>query len=148
MLTSLLSVRAGAGNFGGSVALDSDDLFRGQSLSDQQTSVQAELHYSAAQWFVGVSAELVRRGFGSGHGAEVIGFVGAQFAFGDDWLLLTTLRHYDYPGSAYRSQYNYDELQASVRWRERVSLSVAASPDAYASDYDYHPPRQRVRLRL
>jgi uncharacterized protein (TIGR02001 family) len=119
---------------GGSVGLASDDVFRGVTQSDGQPSPQADLHATVGPWFGGISAEGVRRDDARA-GAELIGYLGAQQQFGDDWSGRIALRHYDYPGNQLRSRYNYDEFALSLGWRERIMATVIASPDTYARDY-------------
>ncbi len=79
-----------------------------------------------------LSAEGVRRGIDHSAGAELIGYLGWQHHFGDDWSGGITLRHYDYPGNQHRTRYNYDELALSLAWRERSWLTLVASPDTYS----------------
>jgi uncharacterized protein (TIGR02001 family) len=118
----------------GSLGLASDDVFRGVTQSDGQISPQTDLHATVGPWFGGISAEGVRRDDARA-GAELIGYLGLQQPLGDDWSGRVMLRHYDYPGSQFRTRYNYDELGLSLAWRERIMLTVIASPDTYARDY-------------
>lgn len=136
-LLALLIRASWADALSGSLGVDSDDAFRGLSQNDGQASVQGDLHYSATQWYAGASAELVRRGVGAGRGAELIGYAAYQRSLGEDWSGALALRHYDYPGNARRSEYNYDELNLSLNWRQRLALNVSASPDTYAAAHDY-----------
>jgi len=119
---------------GGSLGLASDDVFRGVTQSDGQPSPQGDLHAIVGPWYAGVSAEDVRRD-DERAGAELIGYLGLQQPLGDDWTGRATLRHYDYPGNRYRSRYDYDELGLSLSWRERIVVTVIASPDTYFRDY-------------
>jgi uncharacterized protein (TIGR02001 family) len=119
---------------GGSLGVASDDVFRGVTQSDGQPSAQGGLHATVGPWFGGVSVEGIRRDDARA-GAELIGYLGVQQQLADDWSGRVTLRHYDYPGLRFRSRYNYDELGLSLAWRERIMLTVIASPDSYARDY-------------
>jgi uncharacterized protein (TIGR02001 family) len=125
---------------GGSLGLATDDVVRGVTQNDGQLSPQGDLHLSAGPWYGGVTAEGVRRGINASAsaGAELIGYLGWQQHFGDDWSGGITLRHYDYPGNQLRTRYNYDELGVSLGWRERVVATVIASPDTYSQDYLGH----------
>jgi uncharacterized protein (TIGR02001 family) len=126
---------AHAQSLGGSLGAATDDLFRGLSENDGQISPQADLHVLLGPWYGGASAQEVRRGIQKGTGAEVIVYAGFQHRFGEEWTGQVTLRHYDYPGNSLRTQYDYDELALSVGWRERLVLTVIASPDTYSRDY-------------
>jgi len=117
------------------VGLATDDLFRGLSQNNDQLSPQADLHAVVGPWYGGLSAEEVRRGIHKSIGAELIAYAGYQQHFGEDWTGRATLRHYDYPGSALRTRYNYDELGLSVGWRQRFIVTAIASPDTYSQDY-------------
>jgi uncharacterized protein (TIGR02001 family) len=130
-----LAARAHAQGVGGSVGLATDYVFRGLSMNEGQLSPQLDLHDVLGQWYGGVSAEEVRRGEDERAGAELIGYIGYQYRIGDDWTNQVTLRHYDYPGNAHRTRYDYDELGLSFAWRERIVLTLIASPDTYAVDY-------------
>jgi uncharacterized protein (TIGR02001 family) len=130
-----LSSSAWCQGLGGSVGVATDDMFRGLSENNGQISPQADLHALLGSWYGGLSAEEVRRGTDRGPGAELIAYAGIQQRLGEAWTGRVTLRHYDYPGNALRSRYNYDELALSVAWRERLILTAIASPDTYFRDY-------------
>lgn len=132
-LGTLWQSPASAGDLIGMLGADTDDVFRGVSLSDNQPSLQGALHYDADQWYVGLSAEEVRRGPARSAGVELIGFGGYQYRLSDDWTVAVSLRHYDYPGNPYRSEYDYDEGALRLQWRQ-WSLAAIASPDTFAAD--------------
>ncbi|MGH8232266.1 MAG: TorF family putative porin [Steroidobacteraceae bacterium] len=130
-----LSAAAHGDGLGGSIGVATDDVYRGVSYSDGQLSPRGEVHGQLGSWFAGLSAEEIRRGLNRQAGAEVIAYLGYQWRLNDDWSAQLTLRHYDYPGNTFRTQYNYDELGVSLGWRERVVLTAIASPDTYSHDY-------------
>jgi uncharacterized protein (TIGR02001 family) len=130
-----LSSPAWPQGLGGSLGLATDDLFRGLSENNGHISPQADLHALLGSWYGGLSAEEVRRGIDRGPGAELIAYAGYLQRLGEDWTGRVTLRHYDYPGNALRTRYNYDELALSIGWRERLILTAIASPDTYFRDY-------------
>lgn len=131
LLVLLLTRLARADGIGGAAGVSSDDVFRGLSQNEGRLSVQGDLHYATAQWYGGLSAEMVRRG--ADHpGAELIAYAGYEQRWSDNWTGSLALRHYDYPGNAIQTRYNYDELSATLRWRELLGLTVSASPDTYA----------------
>jgi uncharacterized protein (TIGR02001 family) len=135
VLPLLLARLADAQSLGGSLGVATDDVFRGLSQSDGQISPQADLHAVLGPWYGGVSAEEVRRGVDERASAELIAYVALQQQLAEDWAARVTLRHYDYPGNALRTRYNYDELALSVGWRERLMLTLVVSPDTYFRDY-------------
>jgi len=131
----LLGRLADAQSLGGSLGAATDEVFRGLSQNDGRISPQLDLHAVLGSWYGGLSAEEVRRGVDQGAGAELIAYVAAQQQLAADWTGRVTLRHYDYPGNALRTRYNYDELALSLGWRERLMLTLVASPDTYFRDY-------------
>ncbi|HEY3730538.1 MAG TPA: TorF family putative porin [Steroidobacteraceae bacterium] len=134
MLLALPAAAHGDG-LGGSIGVATDDAYRGVSYSNDQLSPRGEFHGVLGPWFAGVSAEEIRRGLNRGAGAEVIAYIGYQLPITDGWSVQATMRHYDYPGNLFRAQYNYDELELSVGWQQRVVVSAIASPDTYSHDY-------------
>ncbi len=122
-----------SGDLAGMLGADTDDVFRGVSLSDNQPSLQGALHYDTDQWYAGLSAEEVRRDPARSVGVELIGFAAYQYRLSEDWTTALSLRHYDYPGNAYRSEYDYDEAALHLQWRQ-WSLSAIGSPDTFAAD--------------
>ncbi len=125
MLLPLLVAAAHAQGLQGAVGASSDDVFRGISQSDGDPSAQVDLHVTATQWYAGGSAEVVR-GAGSPLGPELIAYAGYLYALQSNALAASlTLRHYDYPTFNRR----YDELAASLSWRNALRATVTASPD-------------------
>jgi uncharacterized protein (TIGR02001 family) len=120
---------------GGSLGLATDDVFRGLSQNAGRLSPQGDMHALLGSWYAGLSAQEVRRGLEQGPGAEVIAYAGLVHRFGEDFSARAVLRHYDYPGNALRTRYDYDEFGATLGWRERLMLSAIASPDTYSADY-------------
>jgi uncharacterized protein (TIGR02001 family) len=133
LLLSMASASRADG-LGGDLGVASNEVFRGLSQSDNQISPQADLHYTQARWYAGVSAVGVRRGSNYAVGAGLIAYLGYQQRFGEDWNGSVVLRHYDYPGFQFRSLYDYEELGVSFGWRERIVATVIASPDVYFAD--------------
>ena len=121
-----------------SLGVSSDNVFRGLTRSQGEASVQADAYLSATHWFGGLAAESVKRRGDRTTGAEVIGYLGYQQLLSENWSGALNVRHYDYPGNRLRSLYHYDELSATISWRQQLLLELVASPDTFASNgYDY-----------
>ena len=135
MALLLLARLVDAQSLGGSLGIATDEVFRGLSQNDGRISPQFDLHALFGSWYGGLSADEVRRGINQGASAELIAYVGLQQQLAEDWAGRITLRHYDYPGNALRTRYNYDELALSLDWRKRLMLTLVASPDTYFRDY-------------
>ncbi len=133
LLAALSAPVACAGEFGGVLGASSDNVFRGLSQSQGQASVQADAYAAGSSWFGGLSAETIKRGRDEASGAQLIAYLAYQRLLSADWSGALGVRHYDYPGNPYRGRYDYDELSASLKWRERVLLQLIGSPDTYAA---------------
>ncbi len=134
MLMALLPVAAGwAANLDGSLAAATDNVFRGLTQSQGDPSVQVDGYVSATHWFGGLTAETVKRESSEATGAELVAYLGYQQLLSENWSGAVSVRHYDYPGNPYRPLYNYDEISASVNWRQQLVLALIASPDTYAA---------------
>ncbi|MGH8142099.1 MAG: TorF family putative porin [Steroidobacteraceae bacterium] len=126
MLLTLVCAAAHAQGLHGALGASTDDEFRGISQSDGDPSAQADLHVTATHWYGGGSAEAVRGGASGSRGPELIAYAGYLYAAAGNALSAAlTLRHYDYPTVDRR----YDELAASLSWRNVVRATVTASPD-------------------
>jgi uncharacterized protein (TIGR02001 family) len=125
-----------ADGLGGSLGIASDQVLRGLTESDHQLSWQGDLHYGQDGWYGGVTAYGVRRGLDRSASAGLNLYAGYERQFSEDWRAGVRLRHYDYPGYARRNDYDYDEVSLTLDWRDRLTASVAASPDVYAADYE------------
>jgi uncharacterized protein (TIGR02001 family) len=138
-LLAVLVMHAGRGaDFQGSLGASSDNVFRGVSLSDQQPSLFADVHASGTQWFGGVAADSVRLSPHERTSAQVIGYLGYQYPLEDGFRSAWSVRHYDYV-SAFRNRYDYDELDATLSWQDRLFAHLIASPDTYeVGEYRRH----------
>jgi uncharacterized protein (TIGR02001 family) len=131
-LLALMSPAAGYGaHLQGSLGVGSDNVFRGYSLSDGQFSPLADLHVSQLHWFGGVAVDAVRLEPRVRTGAQLIAYLGYQRTFQTDWSGELGARHYDYPGDVFRARYDYEEYDATLGWRDRLSLRLIGSPDTY-----------------
>ena len=161
LLISLLGARAASAgvsldDFGGSLALTSDDVYHGLSQTCGDPAAQGDLHYrssgghSPSEAFAGVwgSAGLGRSECGQAR--ELNFYAGYAFPTTDDSNGTITYTHYGYPGGAYTIgrlagfRYDYDSLEAQWAWQDRVYLSVAWTPDALRYGYNHTVLRDRT----
>jgi uncharacterized protein (TIGR02001 family) len=153
VLTGMIGARvAVAGvawdDFGGSLALTSDDVFHGISQTCGDPAAQGDVHYrtsggsSAAEGFAGVWGSAGLGQATCGKAREVNFYAGYTVPASADSSATLTYSHYDYPGGAYTIEplsghrYDYDALEAQWAWQDQVYLSVAWTPDALR--YAYH----------
>ena len=140
---------------GGSGALTSDYRLYGLSQSNGQPAVQAEIHYlgnpgARSSWFGGIWASTVRLGSDEPTSVQLEAFLGEQWALDADWQVRLVYGHYAHPWNSLLSRYDYDELSASIAWRDAVSLTAAWSPntDLYAARRGYAGNDQALNYEL
>ncbi len=129
--------------FGGSLALVSDYVSHGISLSCGDPAVQADLHARwvsrAGNWetFAGGWGSATLGGSDCSQRREVDAYLGERVSLTIDTSATLTYVHYAFPGGgpAYLNfagrRYDYDELQASWAWQDRLFLTLGYTPDTY-----------------
>lgn len=117
--------------WGGSVGLTSDYLVRGISRSDGQPALQLDVHYSSSEAFIaGAFASSARADPQERTDAELSAFLGFAWTAGSGWHGRLLATHYGYAGRERASQYDYDELDLDLAYRDWIELSMAYSPDS------------------
>jgi uncharacterized protein (TIGR02001 family) len=134
-------------DFGGSLALTSDDIYHGISQTCGDPAAQGDVHYrssggqSPTEAFAGVWGSAGLGQAACGKARETNFYAGYAFATAADSTGTITYTHYGYPGGAYTIgplaglRYDYDTLEAQWAWQDQVYLTAAWTPDAlrYAS---------------
>lgn len=133
---------SGAGTFGGSVALTSDYVYQGLSQTCGHPAAQADLYFrtsggaSASESFLGLWGSA---GLGSspcGEAREINVYAGHTFALEQSSNVSVSYVHYAFPGGSYAYEeigghrYDYDELDATWSYQDRVYVTVSWTPDA------------------
>lgn len=114
-----------AAQVSGSVALVSDYLYRGISLSDGKPVPQLALVYDHADgWYLGAFASRLRKIYGTESGSTYISYAGysRRLASGASWE--AGVSNYAFPAS---SGMNFQEVYAGLA-TERISGRVSYSP--------------------
>lgn len=125
------SPAARAQGWGGSLGLSSDYVYRGQTQSDNQPAVQADLHYYAPSgWFAGLWTSSVKRSPFDSTSAEFDPYLGVQWPFAGDWSARVEAVRHQYPWNNSERHYNYDEVSGTLAYSDRAFVTVAFSPDA------------------
>jgi uncharacterized protein (TIGR02001 family) len=125
---SMLAASA-CGQVSGSVSVESDQRFRGVSLSDGKPDLRLSLAYDAPNgWYSGASATGVELERGSRQ-LELLGYAGHVWraGVGLHWELGVTAAHFS--GG---TRYDYQEVFAGLL-AERWSARVYYSPDYYSA---------------
>jgi len=127
----------GADAVRGHLAATTDYVFRGVSQTGGAAAVQADLHYeSASGWLLGAWGSTVDLDPRAGATLELNAYAGRSWAVGMAWSARVMAVHYEYPNDTPGRRYDYDELIASLSFRDRLSASLAWSPNtAYYSSY-------------
>jgi uncharacterized protein (TIGR02001 family) len=135
-------------DFGGSLALTSDDIYHGISQTCGDPAAQGDVHYrssggqSPTEAFAGVWGSAGLGQSACGKARETNFYAGYSFAAGADSSGTITYTHYGYPGGAYTIgplaglRYDYDTLEAQWAWQDQVYLTAAWTPDALR--YAFH----------
>lgn len=134
LAAALLAPAACADDWGGSMALASDKVFRGVSQSEGRTALLLDLNGRTDTGWVlalGLAGPAYRTQGGT---AELTaGF--SKFAQLDaDWTLQLGFTHYGVVGSDYSRNYAYDEFSAALGWQGRVLATLALSPDTWGAN--------------
>jgi len=118
------------GQFNGLVGVTNDYLFRGRSQTSGEPAWQAGIGYEHSSGaFGGVWASRIDFSSRWDHELEVDYVVGVGRGLHRDWWGEISLRRYTYPRSPDPIGYDYTEIGGALRFRDRVTLSVAYSRD-------------------
>jgi uncharacterized protein (TIGR02001 family) len=113
-----------------SLGVTSDYVANGLTRSREAPVAQAHLAVSSTQ---GLTAGAVASGAnlyaGPGISKELAPYLAHRSALSSNVALGLELTRYIYPDDTTGLGYDYTELRAGLHWRERVELSIAATPD-------------------
>jgi uncharacterized protein (TIGR02001 family) len=153
LVVSLLGARTASAalaldDFGGSLALTSDDVFHGISQTCGDPAAQADLDYRSAagrsptEFFAGVWGSAGLGQSACGKAREVNFYGGYSLATSSDSSATLTYTHYEYPGGGYTLRplagfrYDYDALEGQWAWQDELYLTLAWTPDALHLAYE------------
>lgn len=124
-----------AADVSGSIAVTTDYIYRGMSQTDGQPAAQAGVQFhSPAGWSAGMWGSSVDFQNGSGMAYELDLQAGYAWSLSPDWSMQVGYVHYAYLGDD-DSGYDYDELNASISYQQRVSANIAWSPNTSKHTY-------------
>jgi uncharacterized protein (TIGR02001 family) len=119
-----------ADEWGGTVSLVSDYVFRGVTLTRGGEALQADVHWhSDGGWLAGAWGSTVDPNPGPGPTVEVNLYAGVAREFSDDWVARLLAIHYLYPNDHTSLRWDYDEVVASLAFRDRLAATIAWSPN-------------------
>ena len=118
------------GSAGGHLAVTTDYVFRGISQTRGAAALQSDLHYAQADgWFLGAWVSTVDLNRGPGATVELNAYAGRSWPIAPPWNARIVAIHYAYPNDTAFLRYDYDELAASLTFRDRLTASVTWSPN-------------------
>jgi len=124
------SAGAADNNWGGSLGVTTDYLYRGLSQTRGTPAVQGGLHMRLPEgWVAGVWSSSVDFNPGKGASVEIDLHAGKLWTLGQDWSAKLGATHYMYPNDGWRRSYDYDELSASLSYQSRLVASATWSPN-------------------
>lgn len=119
-----------AEGWGGSIALASDYIYRGISQTRGQAAAQSGIELrTPSGWSAGVWGSSVDFYRGTGITYEIDLHAAYAWSIANDWSAQLGLVHYEYPSDGWL-RYDYDELTAALSYQQRLTASVAWSPNA------------------
>jgi uncharacterized protein (TIGR02001 family) len=130
----LPALPAAAADVSGSVAITTDYVYRGQSLSDGQPAAQAGIQFHSSGWNAGMWGSSVDFQNDAGIAYELDLQAGYTWQLGPDWSMQLGVVHYAYLDD-HDTDYDYDEVTASVSYQQRATASVSWSPNTSKRTY-------------
>ena len=134
----------GSENFSAYGTLTSDYRFRGVSQSARSPALQGGVDFQHDNGiFAGVWASTIdfadEAQRSNPRDIEIDYYLGFNRRFASNWTAVISVVHYAYPDTSF--DYDYTELLAGIRFRERVGLTVAHAEkvlghDAAATNYE------------
>ena len=122
-----------ANEWGGALVLTSDYVLRGLSQTRGKPAVQADVHWTHdSRWSVGAWGSTIDLNPGPGPTLELNFYAALTQPVADDWVTRLVATHYVYPNDTPGRRWDYDELTASLSYRDRLVATVAWSPNATA----------------
>jgi len=116
--------------WGGSLAVTSDYVYRGVSLSRGQVAYQGGAHLRLpGQWQVGVWASTIETRDDEGTPFEANFMISHAWALGSDWELRAGYTRYQYFALPSYVNYDHDEVFASASFRSQLTLGLNYSPN-------------------
>lgn len=125
---------ADAATLGGNAAFTSDYVWRGSSQNQGHAAAQGGLKGSADNGLYGALwGSSVDFGPAADASTEMDFVAGWAGTLAQDWALDVNLTRYQYPGS--RADLNWNELGATLTWKQNYWVQAGVSNDAMASDH-------------
>ena len=118
------------GPWSASIDATTDYVFRGVSQTYDRGAVQIGAHYQDPQgWFAGIWGSNVDPYPLAASAVELDLYAGISRPLGGDFNATVTYTRYQYVDDPRPARYDYDELQLSASYLDRLIMSVSYQPD-------------------
>jgi len=145
LLAGMCSANAQGGSVSGSLALTSNYALRGLSQSRGDPALQGSLQYdSPLQWTVGVWGSTTRLDPRNSTRAEFDVYLSYRWTLSEDWRINTSFVRYIYPFDRKELEYDYNELVATLDYRNMAFFTVAWSPATARYSKQYYADANAV----
>jgi uncharacterized protein (TIGR02001 family) len=125
--------------WGGSLAITSDYVYRGLSLSRGEVAYQIGGHLRLPdQWQVGLWASTIENRDGTGEPFEANFIAAHVWTLSPDWNLRAGYTRYQYYGLPNPFNYDHDELFATVSLQSRLTLGLSFTPNLVRYQYQLY----------
>jgi uncharacterized protein (TIGR02001 family) len=131
-------------DFGGTLALTSDYIYRGVSASNGHGAAQADLHIDEDGTYLGVWGSTRDNQLYPYTDEETAVYLGHRFELGGLWSTSLSARAHYYVSGSQGGAADYEELAAALTWSDRWTLSVSALPNAPHYWFEYRLGRGRA----
>lgn len=131
------------GQVGGSVAITTDYVYRGVSLSRGRVAYQGGVHIQLPrQWQVGVWGSTFENRDHVGAPLEATAFLAHTWTLTPDWNVRAGVMHYQYFSQSTPVDYDHDEIFVSVSFQSQLTMGLSWMPNVVR--YRYRQPTQRA----
>jgi uncharacterized protein (TIGR02001 family) len=119
----------------GFVGAATEYIYRGLSLSNEQAALQGGVFIRDGAWSAGAWGSTVELSADADRSVEVNLHAARHWRLNSDWTVSAAYSRYEYVRDRLALDYDRDELSASASFRERVTASIAWSPNT--TQYDH-----------
>jgi uncharacterized protein (TIGR02001 family) len=113
----------------GSIGASTDYVYRGVTQTDGRPAVQAGVAAHARGWSAGVWGSTVDLNRDGRSGYELDLHASHAWALHPDWIATVAATRYEYLSDGGGLDYDHDELSVSVSFQERLTATIAWSPN-------------------
>lgn len=122
----------------GQLTFLTDYLYRGYSKNRSNPVVQGQLDYqNTSGWFSGVGVSQISfddRSYREYANVEIKPYIGLSYSIDADWRTELSVSGYIFDGKVFGKSADYAEFYVSLHYKDWISGTASAAPDAYQRD--------------